>query len=715
MQRKHTFICLFLAMAIGLSFTNPVERWIDIPSAIATLDEDDSEDIVNKKQIFTIDGRERNYFLHLPANRTENTPLVFVLHGYGGTAKGTIRFSGMNAVADKHGFAVCYPEGSLGKDNKNSWNAGYSNVEVDDVKFLSNLAQYLHKTYNLNANSTFCTGLSNGADMSYVLACQEPDVFSAIAPVAGCMMRKTFETCNPSQPVPIFSIHGTEDPITLFKGDPDYLPGSGGYLGVEETLSFWAGNNGSAKALSDTLADKNTEDGSVVVWDKYAGTSKETEIWLYALVGGKHDWPGAWGNKDIVASEEIWRFFSQFVREPSDNRSKLVFFGSSVCKGAGADGQKGYAHQFFKHGAIDTLRYRYVNASTSGDNTLKIEQENRLEYKLYPNKPNTVVIGLSLNNEGIQRPLNDGGRQVVLEQFRTRLLALADSLQSQGIHPVIANCYAHSNFQGPHYAYTKKMNRIINTWKYPSINLLGTIDDGIGRWVDGYAADPGHPNALGHREMSLAIVPSLFDALEQGKKTPAYDWSPSYIAIDNKKKKEVFTYEVPDSIHSFTMSFRFKNANNGIIARIGTDRGDRDVKLNGFSLQYMDKKFPYPRHTGEWNHLVISHNYANQRTSLAINGTVIAMVKEQLVPGRFVFGGTIEKADLKDLMLHRSSLHEDEITDLNNKFLIQSSLEIYSPLTTDLKGKRLPNVAQSLSELTVDKGVTYKWVEKSFY
>ena len=39
------------------------------------------------------------------------------------------------------------------------------------------------------------------------------------------------------------------------------------------------------------------------------------EVWLYTLVGGKHDWPGSWGNKDFGASEEVWNFFKRFVKD----------------------------------------------------------------------------------------------------------------------------------------------------------------------------------------------------------------------------------------------------------------------------------------------------------------------------------------------------------------------------------------------------------------
>ena len=163
----------------------------------------------------------------------------------------------------------------------------------------------------------------------------------------------------------------------------------------------------------------------------------------------------------------------------------VTFFGSSVCRGSGAEDHHGYGWQFFHNGAIDTIKYKYFNASTGGDNTIKVEREDRLVNKLYPTDPDIVVIGLSLANEGIMTPQNDNGREQIVEQFRTRLLALADSLNRQGIRPVIVNCYAQSHFNNAHYECTKKMNRIINTWKYPSINVLGTIDDLKGKWVEG--------------------------------------------------------------------------------------------------------------------------------------------------------------------------------------------------------------------------------------
>ena len=43
-----------------------------------------------------------------------------------------------------------------------------------------------------------------------------------------------------------------------------------------------------------------------------AGAAAETAA-LDAVFGGGHTWPGAWGNMDISASEEIWKFFSRYI------------------------------------------------------------------------------------------------------------------------------------------------------------------------------------------------------------------------------------------------------------------------------------------------------------------------------------------------------------------------------------------------------------------
>lgn len=390
----------------------------------------------------------------------------------------------------------------------------------------------------------------------------------------------------------------------------------------------------------------------------------------------------------------------------NNEKLNITFFGSSVCLGSGAENKQGYAYQFYHNNTIDTAKYNYFNASTGGDNTIKIEKFERLTKKLYPTNPDFVVIGLSLSNEGIRSPKGDNGREQIMEQFRSRLLALADSLNGQGIKPVIVNCYAQSTFTKEHYDFTKKINQILNTWKYPSINVLGAIDDWQGHWVEGYYKDGGHPNDKGHEEMSYTIVPSLFDAIQSEKKTPAYDYNRSYSTLINDKGVESpLSIEIDKTIHSFTLSFRFKKAEDGSIAGFRSNETNHTINIDNNKMQYEGLSVALEDSVENWTHVVLSHSYVNKLTMLIVDGKLIGRLEEQLSPNQIHFGGTSKLTELKDITIHRSCLNADEALDLFNKKFIQSSLEFYNPMTKSIEGNRLKNQAQSLSELIINKKI----------
>ena len=268
-------------------------------------------------QTFFIGGQEREYYLYLPDGISDDAPLVFVLHGYSGDALGIMNYSGMNQVADDNGFAVCYPQGLSDDWDYNFWNVGYDWHEyetVDDVEFLTELAEYLRGEYDLSRDHVFSTGMSNGGDMSDLLACEASEIFRAIAPVAGCMMTWIYDSCDPIDPIPVFEIHGTDDDVTWWEGaDEIFNDGWGPWESVDTTFNFWTQLNGCTDFTMDTLPDINTSDGSYVISHKNTNGVNNNEVWLYEVVNGGHDWPGAYGNMDINSSEEIWNFFTNFI------------------------------------------------------------------------------------------------------------------------------------------------------------------------------------------------------------------------------------------------------------------------------------------------------------------------------------------------------------------------------------------------------------------
>ena len=61
-------------------------------------------------------GHDRQYILYRPSDLPSNAPLVFMLHGLSGTAAGTMKYTGLNELADRNQFAVVYPQGMKLKD-----------------------------------------------------------------------------------------------------------------------------------------------------------------------------------------------------------------------------------------------------------------------------------------------------------------------------------------------------------------------------------------------------------------------------------------------------------------------------------------------------------------------------------------------------------------------------------------------------------------------
>lgn len=264
-----------------------------------------------------VDGKNREYLLHIPKNLPENAALVFVLHGYTDHAQNMMNTTEMNKIADKNGFAVCYPQGLTDERGNTFWEVGYTftqSKKVDDVNFLSELAVHLQNEFKLSSQNTFATGMSNGGDMSIMLACEAPEVFKAVAPVCGCMMKCNFEACNSTKPIPVFLINSTADSTTYWNGDMLDKQGWGAYLPVKENLDFWIKKNLCTSIVTDTVPDIDKNDRSYVITEKYSSTKNGNQVWFYKVVNGGHDWPGYSGNKDINASQEVWNFFSLFIK-----------------------------------------------------------------------------------------------------------------------------------------------------------------------------------------------------------------------------------------------------------------------------------------------------------------------------------------------------------------------------------------------------------------
>lgn len=265
-----------------------------------------------------IGGRARSAILHVPPSAVEGVPmpLVLLLHGGGGNGAQAQRAYGMDAVADREGFLVAYPNGTGRVGSLFTWNAAnccsyaYEN-NVDDVGFLRALVDEIERTYPIDPRRIYATGMSNGAMMTYRLGCQMADRLAAIAPVAGALNE---QSCTPSDPLPVIVFHGTDDRHVPYDGGvgPDTL-----YPRVDQpvsyAISFWVDRD----RCVTPPATETSPSGNIIT-ETYGGGIRGSEVVLITIRGGGHAWPGGTGSitgdvptQEISASELIWAFFAR--------------------------------------------------------------------------------------------------------------------------------------------------------------------------------------------------------------------------------------------------------------------------------------------------------------------------------------------------------------------------------------------------------------------
>lgn len=263
------------------------------------------------RHTYSHQGLEREYWLYLPENAGAGTPLVFMLHGYGGTAEGYR--PEMLQTAKEHGFALCVPDGwPAPLTGKKGWNVRYpkqEGQESDDEAFVMDLTSFLQAEYGFVPERTFLSGMSNGGEMCYIFAWRHPGVFRAIASVAGLTMKWLVdENPAPAKATPFMEIHGTSDHTSEWTGDLTGEFGWGAYLPVPEAVGRIASFAGCTSIQTSQLPFLSS-DSNAIILHRYLGGTDGVEVRLYEVVGGKH----SWALKDLNTTEEIWSFFSLYL------------------------------------------------------------------------------------------------------------------------------------------------------------------------------------------------------------------------------------------------------------------------------------------------------------------------------------------------------------------------------------------------------------------
>ncbi|QYG93896.1 hypothetical protein HC251_16640 [Iamia sp. SCSIO 61187] len=263
-------------------------------------------------------GVDRYYLLTAPEDE-EPLPLVVDLHGFTEGADVHALQSALGEYGVEQGFATVFPHGT-GEPVR--WDVG--GAGSPDLAFIDAVVDEVAAGRCIDTSRVYATGLSMGAFMTSLLACERADRFAAFAPVNGLQLP---DGCAPGRPVPLLTFHGTLDPILLFNGGVD-------------TSSFAGGEQGASATIPEPDLDGEGYPATAAAWAELQGCTDPTDevdppvidrTWTcpdgaameFVIIEGQgHGWPGSAFAEQITditgpqvdgvdANERIWEFFQR--------------------------------------------------------------------------------------------------------------------------------------------------------------------------------------------------------------------------------------------------------------------------------------------------------------------------------------------------------------------------------------------------------------------
>lgn len=337
-EPKYRSVELRLSSLAGSDFAAPVIKPGDYPHTM------------------TVDGRERQYEMHIPAgyDGKSKLPVIYMLHGLTENMTMMKEYSHMNQVADKGGFAVVYLQalkqplpGTLGLYDENSWNLDHGTLtpkdkSYDDLDYFKAVKSEAEKLAPLDPSRQFIAGFSEGGQAAQYWAKEMLNTFAGVATIHSTILDRDPRPVR-GDATAAMVILGDDDNVLPIKGGHGF--GEGGYplKGYEtiliprvdqsrplEQAPAWAkANEAAVKKVSEDDEQKvTTYDGGTAPVKEVIRKSS-CAILIFDCTGGQHAWDGGNGGwkyapNDLVnavskpvrqadprydASSEIWEFF----------------------------------------------------------------------------------------------------------------------------------------------------------------------------------------------------------------------------------------------------------------------------------------------------------------------------------------------------------------------------------------------------------------------
>ncbi len=230
--------------------------------------------------------------IYIPAGLPEDAPLVVVLHGCTQNAAGYDTGSGWSQLADRHGFALLFPE----QTRSNNANLCFNWFQPEDTRRDAGEALSIRQmigamvdAHAIDPARIFITGLSAGGAMTSVMLATYPELFAGGAIVAGLPYDVA---SNMPQAFDRMRGHGMPGERAL----ADLVRGASDHKGPWPILSVWHGT-------ADATVSPGNADAIVAQWRPLHGLHRDP-TWREDVDGHPHR---VWSDDAGVARIEEYR------------------------------------------------------------------------------------------------------------------------------------------------------------------------------------------------------------------------------------------------------------------------------------------------------------------------------------------------------------------------------------------------------------------------
>ena len=161
----------------------------------------------SKMMTWKIDGVEREAIVYAPSAKTPSgkAPLVLAFHGHGDSAD---NFQGVDLQQHWPQAIVVYAQGLPStRDGLAGWQVESGKDGDRDLKLVDQMLKTLRQKFSVDDARIYSTGFSNGANFTYLLWAERPQVFAAFAPVAA----RILPSVHLAVAKPLLHVGGTED------------------------------------------------------------------------------------------------------------------------------------------------------------------------------------------------------------------------------------------------------------------------------------------------------------------------------------------------------------------------------------------------------------------------------------------------------------------------------------------------------------------------